>query len=91
MRSGTLIICIVLVILFIISTFVPYRQTISVQIVFKTYPPVHFIHSSETGCFLSDSIPSTIQAGSTIGHIIGGSFTKKIISPITGNVIMNKQ
>ena len=88
-RSGTLIICIVLMILFVISTFVPYRETISVQIELKTYPQVHFIHSSETGFFLSDSIPSTIQVGSTIGHIMGGSFAEKIISPITGNVIMN--
>ncbi|MEG0889982.1 MAG: hypothetical protein RSH25_16070 [Bacteroides sp.] len=88
-RSGTLIICIVLVILFVISIFVPYRETISVQVEIKTYPEAHFIHSSEAGFFLSDSILATIHTGSTIGYIIGKSSTKKIISPITGDILMN--
>lgn len=88
-RSGTLIICIVLVILLIISIFIPYRETIPVHIKIETYPEAYFIHSSETGFFVSDSIRATINSDSVIGYIIGENPMEKITSPITGDVLMN--
>lgn len=88
-RSGTLIICIVLVILLIISIFVPYRETVPVQIKIETYPEACFIHSSESGFFVSDSLRAVINTGSVIGYIIGENSTEKITSPITGDVVMN--
>ncbi len=88
-RCGTLIICIVLAVLFIISIFVPYRETVSVQIKIETSPEAHFIYSSEAGFLVSDSMRTTINTGEAIGYIIGKSSLEKIIGPITGEVLMN--
>lgn len=88
-RSGTLIICVVLVVLFIISIFVPYRETIPAQIEIETFPQAHLIHAPASGFFVSDSISKTINMGSVIGRILCEDSTQKIISPAEGNILMD--
>lgn len=88
-RNGTLIICIVSLVLFIMSIFIPYRETIPLFVKFETYPDAHFVHSSISGFFVSDSIPRMINKNSIIGQIINEGTVENITSPIKGNVLMN--
>ncbi|MBP1615269.1 MAG: hypothetical protein H6Q13_2717 [Bacteroidetes bacterium] len=88
-RNGTLIICVVLVVMLTISVFVPYREIIPIQIKVETSPKACFVHATVNGFFVSDSVPTSINADSIIGHIINEDFIEKIISPIKGDVLMN--
>jgi|GEM_PF-1377692 len=88
-RSGTLIICVVLLVLLAISAFIPYRETISIQVKIGASPEACYIRSPEDGFFVSDSIPVAIDAGAIIGYIICKDSIEKIISPVKGEFLMN--
>ncbi|MDR1706926.1 MAG: HlyD family secretion protein [Prevotella sp.] len=88
-RNGTLSICMVLIILLIISLFLPYREIISIKIRVKTVPDTFFFNATKNGFFVSDTILSKITSNTTIGYIIDYDTIQTIHSPISGDILMN--
>ncbi len=90
-RQGVLIIGLTLLVLFIISSFVPYKKTIPVEITIYKTPQIEKITALNDGVLLLDSILQEAEANQVIGNLLFNDTILPIKSKTKGKIIWNLQ
>ncbi len=89
LRQGTGIIAFVLLLMLLISTIIPYRKTIAVQLHLHTVPKIQKVYAPADGIVLFQNPQNTIAKNTTIAHL---QYENKLIplkTTVKGKVIKN--
>lgn len=89
LRYGIIVICMVLFILAGIASFLPYKETIVVDVTLHTVPASKLVTATTAGTILLHSQSREVVANQTVGYIQDGNKLVPIQVPISGSVVWN--
>ena len=90
LRHGAAIIGAALLAMVSISVFIPYQESVHVEVTISTTPAIREINAVEDGIFVhAGAIEKSIEAGGTVGYLYHRETLSPIITPISGRVVFN--
>lgn len=90
LRYGAAIIGAALLIMVSISAFIPYQESIPIEVTISTTPAIREINATAQGLFVSEgTVKKSTEAGDRVGYLYHCDTLLPILSPIRGRVVFN--